>query len=216
MRKLRGALLTLAVAIALTAVAFGGNGTTVQAASWKKMTQEKQKQPVKAYYSSKKATKVKLTVNVNGKKGSYTFTKSKVKSEIKKLRKAMKTGLTKKPGKAGKFTYKSGKLSVTLQIKKKSGTFTAKNGSKKLFSKSFTYKKYKKADCYLLTNKTGGSKLTMMIYNYNKGVSFRLNKGASLNWKKDQIARFGMAKGNKRIVAQSLLPYFMITKAQYK
>ena len=216
MKKIRGALLTLAAAVTLTAVAFGGQGPTVQAAKWKNMTRQQEDQPVKAYYSSKKAKKVKLTINAAGTKGSYTFSRSKVKSDIKKLKKAMKTGLTKKPGKKGKFTYKSGKLSVTLQIKKKSGTFTAKKGSKKLISKSFTYKKYKKANCYLLTNKTGGSKLTLMIYTSKKGVSFRLNKGASLNWKKTQVARLGLAKGNHKIVAQSLLPYFKITKAQYK
>ena len=215
MRKVKGVIVSLAAALALTAVAFGG-ATNAEAASWKNMTKQKEDQPVKAYYSGKKAKKVKLTINAAGTKGSYTFTRAKVKSDIKKLQKAMKTGLKKNPGKAGKFTYKSGKLNVTLQIKKKAGTFTVKKGSKKLVSKSFTYKKYKKANCYVLTNKSGGSKMTLMIYTAKKGVSFRLNKGQSLNWKKNQIARFGLAKGNNKIVAQSLIPYFKITKAQYK
>ena len=215
MKKMHKGILSLVMALALAAAAFGGFAVTAQAAGWKNMKLVKEKQPQKAYYTNTKAKQIRLTMNAGGKTGSFTFTKKKIKSDITKLKKAMKTGLAKNPGKKGKFTYKSGKLSVTLQIRKKAGTFTAKNGKKKLFSRSFSYTK-KKNDVYVLKNATGGSKMTLMLYTVKNGYSFRLNKGNSVSWKKNQIARFGLSNSGKKIVAQSLLPYFTIEKAQYK
>ena len=211
MKTMKKGIIAVLATLVLAVLAVGA-AAPVQAASWKKMSLKKYKQdPYKAYYAGKKASKIKLTFDAEGTTATVTFKKSKIKSDVAKLKKA----LTKK--KTTTFTYKSTnkKAKAILKINKKSGSFTVTNSGKTIISKQFTVKK-KSSKQFLLTSKVAGTKLTLLFDNAKKSASFRLLNGDTKNWKKNQVARFGVSEVNKKLVAQSALPFLKITKAQYK
>lgn len=204
MKNLRKGVMVLLATLVMGLIAVGGVAPQVQAAKMKVSSQ-----PDKPYYSAYKKTK-KVTMKVKTTEGTakITIKRSKIESDIKKLASAMKKGLSSDP--KATFTYKSTdkKYVAKLVINKKSGTFTATMDGEEIFSKSFTYSKWKK-NVYVLKSATGSTKYTLKLTSTSKKKFFRLYNGKTVKTSKT-LARFGTTK-NKWVFVKSVLPYFAIS-----
>ena len=203
-----GKVLRAALAVLVCVFAVGAAAPAAQAAKWKTMKESTKME--EGYYSRyKKTKKVRLTLETKeGIRGTYTFKVSKIQSDIKKLRNAMRKG------KKATFTYKSGKRAVTLKLtKNRTGSFVISANGKALVTKDFTYKKINNGK-FVLTSKDTGKKMTMTLTYKGKRHSWRLFEGESTK-PADELAHIGITKG-KYVYLQSRLEYFNIVKAEYK